>query len=261
MKKLSFFLFSLMAVTLFCSCGSDDDPVNKQTFAMATNTRALDNGNVQFSKGQIKVELNYTNGTIQFSNDYKDASGMSHTITTPEMKYTASHGTVYRFQNGPSSAYVEGVAGLEGFIDFSTGMMWFNFGDGNSTVITTTNLLYAYATTSITNLENGNHGEHQQSAYLFTPDSKGETCTMSISNFMPNLNSTVEAQEIQYSGLTMTPTEAGYVITADEAESSYKGFYTITDVNITLDAQCRNINGSFKCNGLEMHISGPLFGN
>ena len=258
MKKLSFLFLALMAVTMLCSCGSDDEPVNKQTFAMATNTRALDNGNVQFSQGQIKVELDYTNGTIKFTSDYKDANGQSHSITTPEMKYTASHGTVYRFQNGPASASVEG---LEGFIDFSTGMMWLTFGDGNSTVITTTNLLYAYVTTAITNTENGNHGEHQQSAYLFVPDSKGETCSMSISNFMPNLNNSVEAQEILYSGLTLTPTEAGYVITADSVESSYKGFYTITDVNITLDAQCRNINGSFLCNGLEMHISGPLFGS
>ena len=248
----------MLTLVMLTACNDSDDPVNKQTFTMTTNTRVLDNGNVQFSQGQIKLELNYTNGTIQFSNDYKDANGVSRTITTPEMKYTTSHGTVYRFQNGTSSASVEG---LEGFIDFSTGMMWFTFGDDdNSPVITTTHMLYAYATTKLTNIDNGNHGEHQRSAYLFAPDSKGETCSMSISNFIPNLSNTVEAQEIVYRGLTMTPTASGYVITADSVDSSVNGFYSITDVNITMDAQCRNINGSFKCNDLEITFNGPLFG-
>ena len=51
----------------------------------------------------------------------------------------------------------------------------------------------------------------------------------------------------------------GYTITADEAESSYRGFYTITDLDIELDTQGLIIGGSFKCSDLDFTLDGRMF--
>ena len=60
MKKLSFLLLSLLAVTLFTACGNEDEPVNKQSFTSTINCRAIDGDQVVFSQSSAKVELNYT---------------------------------------------------------------------------------------------------------------------------------------------------------------------------------------------------------
>ena len=259
MKKLSVLFFSLLAVTMFTACGDSDEPVNKQTITSTINCRTIDGNEVIFSQGSAKIELNYSDMFIKFTADYKDANGQSHSLTTPDMRLYSTSNSVYTFNNAASSTYT-GIEMLEGAIDFATGMVWYSFIiEGSTKVACTSHLLYAYTNTTMTNPENGNHGTHQYSAYLFVPDAKGETCIMQISNFISNLNGAVEAQELMYQGLTLTPTVNGYTITADTVESSYKGFFTLTDVNITLDDQCRVINGSFKCNGLEYTLSGGLF--
>lgn len=263
MKKLSFLLLSLLAVTMLTACGNDDEPENKQIVTMTINSRAIDGDQVVFSQGTAKVELNYTDMLINFTADYKDADGVSRSITTPDMKMTATgSSSVYEFVSSPTSQGVGGVssAGVGGYIDMATGMTWFTINSGSDEVVCTTQLLYAYSTTTMTNPDNGNHGSHQQSAYLFALDARGETCIMKVSNFVASLNNgAVDAAEVQYDGLTVTPTATGYRITADEVESNYNGFYTLTDVDFTLSSQCMVINGSFKCNGLEYTVSGGLF--
>ncbi len=254
MKKLSILFFSLLAVTLFTACNSDDDPVNKQTFTSTINSRTFDDGNVIFSQGSAKVEVNFTHMTIQFTSDYKDINGLSHSITTPEMKMVYLNGSIYEFE-----ATGNGDDAMTGRFDMATGMLWYTFSNDGHLVVSTSHLLYAYSTTTVTNPDNGNHYSHKASAYLFVPDSKGEKCAMKISNFAPNISGTIEAEELQYDGLNLTPTASGYTITASQVESSMRGFYTITDLNIVLDAQCRVINGSFKCGDLLFTISGGLF--
>lgn len=257
MKKLSFLFMSLLAVTLLTACGSDDEPVNKQVVSATMNTRAIDGDDVVFSQGSAKVELNYTDMTIQFTSEYKDADGQTRSFITPEMPMKSTSNTVYSF-NSTSSAST-GIDNFQGKIDLYSGMMWLSFMDGGTRVVSTTHLYYAYTTTNMTNLENGNHGSHQQAAYLFALDARGETCIMQITNLISNLNGSVDAAEVRYDGLMVTPTPTGYTITADEVESNYKGFYTITDVNITLNDQCNILSGSFMCNGLKHEISGGLF--
>ena len=261
MKKLSFLILSLLAVTMFTACNDNgDEPNNRQTISATINSRTIDGEDVIFSQSTAKVELNYSDMFIKITADYKDANGQSHSMTSPEMKMSSNGNSVYTFNNAASSAY-NGIEILEGYIDFATGMMWYSFVvDGSTRVISTTHLLYAYTNTTLTNPETGNHGTHQQSAYLFVPDSKGETCVMRISNFMSNLNGAVDASEVQYNGLTLTPTTWGYTITASEVESNYKGYYTLTDVNITLSTQSQTMSGSFKCNGINYVINGGLFG-
>lgn len=258
MKKSFIYLFAILAAVMLTACGSDDDPVNKQTVTMTINSRAIEGDNIVFSQGSAKVDLDYTNMFIMFTADYKDVNGQSHSITTPEMKLYLSSGMVYSFNNVASNTYT-GIDALTGYIDMSTGMMWYSFESSNCLVYSTTQLLYAYTTTTITNPENGNTFNHEQSAYLFALDTKGEKCVMKISNFIPKTNGMVQASEILYDGLTVTPTTMGYKITAAEVESSYRGYYTITDLNITLNSQCQIIGGTFKCDGHEYTLSGRLF--
>lgn len=256
MKKLSILFFSLLAVIMFTSCNDSDNTVNKQTFTSTINNRAIDGTDVIFSQGSAKLEVNFTNMTIQFTSDYRDANGQTRSITTPEMSLTSKGGSVYQFQT-PGI----GEDAMTGYFDMATGMLWYTFNKDGYPIVTTSHLLYAYSTTTVTNPDNGNHYSHKQSAYLFALDTRGEKCSMRVSNFAPNIAGAIEAEEIQYDGLTVTPTANGYTITASQAESSMRGFYTITDLNIELTSQCRIISGSFKCGGLNFTITGDLFGD
>ena len=256
MKKLSFLLLSLLAVTMFTACGNDDEPVNKQTVSATFNCRAYDGDDVVFSQSTAKVELNYTDMTIQITTDFKDTDGMSHTLTTQEMRMDQRTGSIYSFHE------MTDLGSPSGFIDLSTGMMTLTFmpEDGNTGYYCTTHLLYAYVTTYVTNPDNGLNFNHEQSAYLFAPNSKGETCTMKISNFIPNTAGSIEVSELQYDGLTMTPTAYGYIITASEVEpTNFNGNYIITDLNVNLTSQGNVIDGSFKCKDLEFRVTGSLF--
>ena len=263
MKRLSIVLFSLLAVTIFTACGNDDDePVDKKTVTVALNTRWIDTNNgynntVVFSQNTGKLELNYTDMTVKLSASYKDQNGATQLMETPEMKMKQLKGTVYDVE------IVDGTVTYRPLIiDLGTGMLWYNNPVSSSNgprLVITSQLLYAYTTTAILNDVNGNHGSHEQSAYVFVLDDKGETCSLYISNFMSTLNGAVDASEVRYSGLTVTPTLEGYKITAGEVESNYKGFYTLTDVEFNIYTQCLSLNGSFKCNGLKYNVSGSLF--
>lgn len=257
MKKLSFLLISLLAVTLFTGCNKDDDNVNKQTYGTILNSRIIDGNDVVFSQSAIKVELDLNNRMISITWEHKDAHQQSRVMSAYNMKLQPSSGNVYSFNN--SSATSIGFDQLEGFFDFDTYMISFKYMIDGNKVYSTSNLSYAYVLTEILNPENHNQGEHQQSAYMFIPSATGETCEMRIYNFTPNISGSVEAAELQYKNLKLTPTTTGYVIAADEAESSYKGFYTITDLHITLDDQCCTLTGTFKCNDLVFTIHGRTF--
>ena len=240
MKKLSFMLLALLTVTLFTACGNDDKPENRQTVSMVINNRAIDGDQVVFSQANAKVEMNYTDMEI-------------HTISTPTMALINMGGSVYSFGTSNNGE-------ISGYIDFATGMTWFIINDNAGPVICTSQLLYAYTTTSVNNPDNGNHNTHEHSAYLFVLDSKCEKCILRISNFIPNIAGSVEASEVQFNDLTVTPTATGYTITAAQAEASNKS-YTITDLNVNLSSQCQVINGSFKCKDLDFAIMGKMFPN
>ena len=257
MKKLSFLLIALLAVTLFTSCNKDDDNVNKQTFGDTLYSRTIDGNNVGFSQSAVKVELDLNNRLVSITWEYKDSHQQSRIMSAYNMKLQLSSGNVYKFNDATATAI--GFEQLEGYFDFDTYMISFKYMVDGKQVYSTTNLAYVYVQTEILNPENNNQGEHEKSAYVFIPDATGETCEMRIFNFTPNVSGTVEAAEIQYKNLKLTPTTTGYVITADEAESSYKGFYTITDLHIILDDQCRTLAGTFECNDLVFTIQGRTF--
>ena len=254
MKKLSFLLLLLLAMTVFTACNDDEKTVNKQSFSSTINNRAIDGNEVVFSQSTAKAEVNFTDMTILFTSEYRDADGQTHSLTTPAMSMITKGGSVYQFNGNIGSE------ALNGYFDMATGMLWYTFISGGNEVFSSSHLLYAYSTTTVTNPDNGNHYSHKESAYLFAPDARGETCIMRISNFTPNIAGAVEASEIQYEGLTLTPTTTGYTITANEVEpTNYSGRFIITDLNIALDSQCKVINGTFKCGDLDFTVNGDLF--
>lgn len=261
MKKISFLLFSLIAVTMFTSCINDDDPVNEQTVIMLINSRAIDGDNVVFSQSSAKATFNLVDMTTAFTCVYKDANGQSRTVTTPVMKMTATstNSSIYRFE-GVISQTVSGIETITGYIDMATLMTWFTISDYNgSPVVCTSQPNYIYATTTVTNPDDGKNYSHKQSSYLFAiDDAQGGSCILQIKNFIPNTSGLIQADVIQFNDLKVTPTPEGYLISADEAESSLSG-YTITDLNIILNSQCRVIDGSFKCEGLTFEVKGELF--
>ena len=258
MKKLSYLLLSLLAVALLTACNDSDEPQRKQSLELPISSRAIEGDNVVFSKGVAKVEIDYTDMIIQFTADYKDANGQSRTITTPVMPLTMVSSSVYEFV-AATQPIGSDVESLGGYIDFATDVMWYSIHTSSMEVVSIYHLRYAYTTTTVTNPDNGNHYDSNLSAYLFDIDANGETCKMGIINFSPNISGTVEAAEIVYQDLTVTPTVTGYTISADEAESSFRGYYTITDLHFDITSQGQIINGSFKCKDLEFKVSGSMF--
>ena len=261
MKKISFLLFSLLAATMFTSCLNGDDPEHEQTVLMIINSRAFGGDSVVFSQGSSKVTFNLVDMTMAFTCDYKDAESQSRTVTTPVMKLTATgtNSSVYKFE-GVISQSVSGIETIAGYIDMVTLMTWFTISDiDGSPVICTSQPNYIYATTNVSNPEDGKNYNHKQSTYLFAIDAKGGSCIFQIKNFIPNTSGLIQADVIQYEDIKVTPTSEGYIITTDKAESSLSGQYTITDMYIVLNSQCRFIDGIFTCEGLTFVVRGELF--
>ena len=259
MTKHFFYLLALATTVMFTSClENNNEPKSTRTLTTVISCRTINGNNVTFSQGNATATIDYTGGIISLTAQYKDADGQSKSLTAPNMQMTAISNTVYEFVYSANQSGSTNNESLSGYIDLATDMLWYTINKGSTQVVCNSQLWYVYTNTTITNPENGNHGAHQQSTYRFDFDSKGETCTMRITNFMPNLNNAIEADKIQYNNLTVTPTVTGYTITAHEVESNYKSL-TLTDVNIILNDQCKVINGSFKCNGFDITISGNLF--
>ena len=245
-------------MALFTSC-NEDNPTNKSTGTEILNCRAvdLDEGTVVFSQNSVNYEIDFNDMTIKFTGKYRDIDNQTLSFTTPAMKMTDEGNTVCSFTNGKI-----GPENINGYIDlYGTGMTWLTFMDGSTNVVCSFQLLYAYCQTTVTNSDNSSNFIHEESAYFFSLDSRGETCTMQISNFIPNTNGTTQASMLQYKDLTVTPTTTGYNITADKVESNYKDFYTITDLNISLTSDCHIIGGTFKCDHHNFSISGKMFPN
>lgn len=256
MKK-SVFLLALLSIVLLSSCNSNDEPISKQTLYSVMNARLINSDDTIppiFSQTNGQIELDQINMTIKFSSTYMNQNGQAQSVTTPEMKLVPIKDNAYYMDDGSPS--------YPGMIDFGTGMLWFhvsNPDDEWTEVYMTTQLLhYAYTNTTINDPENGT-SDHQESAYMFKLDSRGESCDMSISDFVTNLNGVVDAPALQYKGLTAKATAMGFEITAETASAESGQDYSLTDVKINIYEQCLSFEGSFKCNGLEYHVSGSLF--
>ena len=259
MKQLFIYAFAVMALTMLTACGNEDEPVNKQTFNVTINARIIGEDNIIFSQGKAYVELDNIAKTIKITTDYKTPDGQSTTIATPEMKLTSAGGyEVYSFSDHSATS---STGPVEGTIDMNSGMMWYKFTfDASAPIVCTTQLLYSYMKTIIINPDNNFQYTNEQSQYLFTLDSDGKTCSMQISNFTPNIaGNVIPGGTIKYNSLAVTPTATGYTITADKAESSYMGTYTITGLHVNLDGQGRLIDGQFKCADLDFVITGSMF--
>lgn len=259
MKKLSFWLLSMLAVTMLTGCvKNNDEPVNVYTTTIPFNNRAFDGNKVIFSQNNATITIDLTNSTIQFETGFKDIDGVSHTMSTPIMKMTPQGGPIYSFNSGTETFGT--TNNLEGFINLETIMVWYSFFDhGSNRIISTSQLIYSFGNTTVTNPDNGNHYNNEFSQYKFIIDAKAEKCVMLIYQFAPNLNGTIQAEQIYWEGLSVTPTTTGYTVSSLMAESSLKDRFAITNLHFTLDDQCRVLNGGFKCEGLDFKVSSKLF--
>ena len=202
MRKLSFFIVSLLTIALFSSC-NNDEPENKMTSYVTLNSRAIEGDNIVFSQGNGKVDVDNSNMMIKFTADFKDANGMSRTITTPEMKMKKVSYSLYGF-GASAQPMSSGFESLGGYVDFATGVMWYTLSSSTMKVVSSTSLQYAYTTTTIINPDNDNHIDHKQSFYEFALNANGQSCTMGIYNFIPNISGSIEAPLIEYKDLTIT---------------------------------------------------------
>lgn len=253
--KNSVFLLALLPIVLFFSCNDNDDPVSKRTLYSIMNARLIINNDstiVVCSQTNGQIELDNINMTIKFSSSYIDQDGIEQLVTTPELKLVPIKDNAYYMEDADHSH--------PGMVDFGSGMLWYHEvnADGDTALFMTTQLLlYAYTNTSITDSMN-NTSDHQLSTYMFKLDSRGESCDMTISNFVSD--SIVSA--LQYKGLKTTPTVTGYEIdTIAIAESSQDSLYTLTGLKIYIDEHCLAFNGEFMCKGLKFNVSGNLFPN
>ena len=250
MKKY-FYLFALLTVVMFTSCNDDDETVNKQTLTATVNSRAVNGENTVFSQSSMTFELNYTDNTIQISGEYKDGNGTLTSVNTAAMPITTAASYTYGFTSSDALHVI-------GYLDMSTGVIWFNFIDGTGcNVYCTTHLYFAYLNTTITDADNS--VETDQIDYLFSIDSKGQTCDLYIVNLMPDTRQAPIAQEVKYTSLKLKPSTTGYTVEADEVASSYNGRFGITDFNAVIDQQARHIEGTFKVGETTYTISGNLF--
>ena len=258
MKKISILFFSLLAVLMFTACNNDDDPENIETYSPAINSRAINGDKVVFSQNTSIIEVNLTKMTVTITSSYKDCDGNSHKLNTTAMQLTQVSGYTFSFNSG-STAFGEATS-LTGYIDLSTVVAWYSFtANGTDNIVCTTHPIYSYGTTTVTDPDNGNQNSYTNSQYGFMIDATGEKCTMVITYFAPNLIGAIQADQIYWENLKLTPTTTGYTITGDKAESSLKGTNTITDINLIINNQCRALSGSFKCNNLEIKVNSNLF--
>jgi len=258
MKKSIYYLALLTLVTL-ASCTNSED-VSIQSFPIYTNCRTVENNDVVFHRNSGVIEFNNTENTVQFTGEFKDMDGRKLTFKTSEMKMNAASSTadVYSFSANTINGSAV-ITGLKGYVDLGTGLLWCSFQvDGSMTVYCTTDLIFPYSTTTITD-ENGNNYKNEGSDYLLAFDTDGDKAIMRISDFIPAVNGTIAARIIEYKGIKMTPTTTGYIFTADELQSNASGSYDITDLNITVDRQGQHMSGTFKCNGNNFTVDGDAW--
>lgn len=258
MKKFSIFAFSLLAVLMFTACNNDDAPENIETITPTINSRAINGNKVVFSQNTSIIVVNLTQMTVTITSGYKDCDGNSHKLNTTAMPLTQVSGFTFSF-NGGSTSFGE-ASSLTGYIDLTTVVAWYSFtANGTDKVVSSTHPIYSYGTTTVTDPKNGTHNSYSNSQYGFMIDPSGEKCKMVVSNFAPNLTGAIQATQIYWDGLELTPTAYGYTIKGDTAESSLKGTNTITDINLIINNQCRTLSGSFMCNNLEIKVASNLF--
>lgn len=258
MKKSLIYLSALLGVMLFTACNSGDDPVNKQTLSLVFNSRMSGNGSnpIVFSQATGQMEINYTDQNIKFTIPYKNLDSVQATLTTPLLAMEHYSGTVYRLRSQESQV----ISALSGFIDLSTGMTWLKqSGDHQgSTLLATTQLVYAYLTTTVTDQE-GKTYSHDQSGYIFALNSKGETAMMEVTSFIPDTGGAIQASVLDYEGLKVTITPDGYHITAPEAICKQATYYNVTDLDVNVTDDGMYINGSYKMKDNTYKMTGRLF--
>lgn len=251
MKKFCY-VFALLTMVAFTSCLNDtDDDMNTQTLTGTVNNRAVYDEQVVFSQVPIQIVINNADMTMQMSSSYRDADGVSHAINTDVMNLTARTNSLFQFTS-PT---------LSGLINITTGMMRYVMEiDGDQHVTSTTDFELRDLVTTITD-EDGNTYNHTNSIYYFVLDANGKNASMCITNFISNVNGSIQAAALDYKNLNLTPTTNGYLITADVATCLQSESFNLKNLAVTFTDDCMTVNGSFKVQGSSNSytMSGSVF--
>lgn len=258
MKKAYFYFLAIMLGLTLAACGNDDEPEVQPdditTAELDLYSRTIKGNDVVFLKSKGTAVLNFTQGTIKLTCDYKDFEGKTHTVTTNVMQVSSMDGYTYSFNDPKMTGSYDGSTS-SGYINTATGVILFTFTNEIGKIVTTTHLNFTTAQFKVQRIGDSVTYSHNTSDILFAPVDEGTQCIIQINKFVANMNGVVDADVIQFLGLPMTPTTDGYIITADRALSTFGPSYLITDVNIVIKSQCNVIIGSFKCNGYLFDIS------
>lgn len=252
-------LFMLLAAT---SCSSDD-PVTTQTYTITTNNRSLtadaSDDDVYFSQTTATLAFDLTNYTVSItSSALLDESKRSVSFTTPAMQLTATSNGIYTFTDKANAT--NGISGFHGYVNLSTGMTWFTYTvDDTYTIHTTSQLLYAYTTTTL-NVDGTSPYSHAQSAYCFVMDETGESCTLQISNFIFDNTGTVQVEQVDYENLKVKVTATGYTVTGVEVmPTNGSERFKLYDVNFAINKQGCAMLGTYVCNDYNVLVRGTGF--
>lgn len=262
MTKTLLQLCACAALVVLVAC-SNDDPATTYSYALTTNCRVniAENNETFVSQGTSYFTIDFANNTITIETPINLTGGDVFTLMVADAPMSVRAGSTYSFTY---SAAITGnghtITGFNGYVDMLTGGTWFTYQvDGEAfSVYTTSQLVYAYATTQLTAVDLATESDDNM-AYWFFLNENGDSCTMRISNFTNSLGVS-SSQQVEFDGLAVTPNLYGYAITSSKPVKSTDGNYTLSDdVVIVVNQQGQAVSGEFTCNMVGYKFEGKMF--
>ena len=264
MKHFIHIITGISAVIALSACSHDSNSEYKfeeQTYYRIVN---LNTQNVSFARSTVNCTLNPDDKTIQISTTIS-MNGSNITIDSSTMPYTTPSANTYKF-GGTAKASGHDVTNFNGLYDGATNAIYLEMNiDSHHGLYITSIPLFPYTTTTVTNnMFSSDSSEPlilDDCSYGFIFDNTLVDGIFAILNFkLTAIDSRIE--EIDYKGITVTPTADGYSIQASLLSPSVSGSlekYTITDFKADITEQGRKVEGSFTCSNKDVTFSGKAF--
>jgi|GEM_PF-2761747 len=262
MKHQWFTLVALLALLTLTTACSDDENENVVSGGATMYTRAFEaGGDITSAQGSAKYSIDMNNSLLTLTVPVTLPNGGSISLTIgPATLSSTGNNVIYSFGSTASATGHTAVLNWSR-MNLSTGAIAFQATlDGTTTVeATTVPVFYSTTTGVVYTSESGVTSLYSNPnvAYLLVPNATAGTCHLEMDAFKLS-DSDVESDVLAYEGLTLTPTEDGYTITADSIvpTAARAGSYTLTDVNLMLTNHAQQLTGTFICQGRGVTVSG-----
>lgn len=261
------------------SClNSNDDNNNVQNLLATMYNRVVGaDDSVVYSSSTYNIAIDYASGSITISPTIV-VGGSNITFTSPEMKLNYNNtDNYYAFSSGAfTSSTGVTVQNLTGQFDLSNGTLYVSYFINGYRVYATVGLYYSLSTTTSYDLTNqGGLYSTTKSTYAFTIDNPTMTTSLTITNFGLTNDIAARGQLMTISGIKITPTAAGYTLSADSVTGKLNNYeyetYTFTNVrgsitdggtSLTLTCDCKVTDESSKASEINrrMTVDGKMFG-